>query len=731
MDEFTVGVLIECGFEELIDKFKDEEIGKNDFISLTELMVTELISKMGGRSSFYKKFIRFKKIQESKTNKLVDDNLNISNISNFEIYEDEVESVKTNMNLFSHENVFGNTQLDSNDRTEISPFIGGTSQGTEKDLITHVGISKKSLSTDEIVEANKAKNYVSSILNKYSDGKVVLNYYESVGTLSQYIQNSLSSIIIKHEIQQCIKINKNTFSLLAKGIEQLFLYETGKTYFTPYFKDENNIEIDFQTLYPGKDILLFHKFDVFKIKLINYIDKLKKRNDNISVLKLLPQLFQPLTIKFDKKHKRDGKPSIWRPSKAEQADSFVLFIPVKLKNVHAQKIEKAVQYSTTLQPYIIIVDNTDIYAVINIIYYKLETPLKALDICYKSYFALSLHYPQESEQIWLFIQNYFFDTTLKSDKHVLFVKTFINDLNNIEFKCNELNCFKIFNTFHSFKNHLNQHNNVDTHINTPLSCNLPVITTTSQGSSDLNNFHSFVETDNYLPKPHPEPITITEFLETLQSSTVSLASKWYSNNSIPRKIIQTLFDDIQFFNDSFLFNLKTKMLEIINLNQIDSNQTKDVFCMFDELSNTFSNIKTEHLRFKMFDKIGVLICPKMIEIEYRLNDKLRNSRVIFEPKTVTMSFIPLRFFLKIIFQDSNLFHVILKFMNHLNSSSGCNTISNFVQSQLWQSKLKKNPGKILIPLFLCFDDFEINNAGNIKLGAVYVSLPCLPPELAS
>lgn len=62
--------------------------------------------------------------------KPVDDNLNISNISNFEIYEDEVESVKTNMNLFSHENVFGNTELESNDQVKISPFIGGSSQGS-------------------------------------------------------------------------------------------------------------------------------------------------------------------------------------------------------------------------------------------------------------------------------------------------------------------------------------------------------------------------------------------------------------------------------------------------------------------------------------------------------------------------------------------------------------------------------------------------------------------------
>lgn len=41
-----------------------------------------------------------------------------------------------------------------------------------------------------------------------------------------------------------------------------------------------------------------------------------------------------------------------------------------------------------------------------------------------------------------------------------------------------------------------------------------------------------------------------------------------------------------------------------------------------------------------------------------------------------------------------------------------------------------------MPLFLYFDDFEINNAlgshaGNNKLGAIYTSLPCLPPEYSS
>lgn len=63
------------------------------------------------------------------------------------------------------------------------------------------------------------------MLNKYSDGKVVLNYYESVGSLNQFIRNSLSSIIIKHEIQKSIKIEKNKFTLLATGsISEEFVF---------------------------------------------------------------------------------------------------------------------------------------------------------------------------------------------------------------------------------------------------------------------------------------------------------------------------------------------------------------------------------------------------------------------------------------------------------------------------------------------------------------------------
>jgi len=82
-----------------------------------------------------------------------------------------------------------------------------------------------------------------------------------------------------------------------------------------------------------------------------------------------------------------------------------------------------------------------------------------------------------------------------------------------------------------------------------------------------------------------------------------------------------------------------------------------------------------------------------------------------------------------------MFEIILNYISYLKTSES-ELISSFIQSQLWKEKLRMNQNKIILPLFLYFDDFEVNNplgshAGSQKLGAVYVSLSCLPPELSS
>lgn len=61
---------------------------------------------------------------------------------------------------------------------------------------------------------------------------------------------------------------------------------------------------------------------------------------------------------------------------------------------------------------------------------------------------------------------------------------------------------------------------------------------------------------------------------------------------------------------------------------------------------------------------------------------------------------------------------------------------NFVQCSVWKKKEKNHGTQIVLPIFLFFDDYEVGNAlgsnsGIHKLGAVYISIPCIPPHRQS
>lgn len=78
--------------------------------------------------------------------------------------------------------------------------------------------------------------------------------------------------------------------------------------------------------------------------------------------------------------------------------------------IDGEKKEKALRKGPSVQPYMIFVDgNNDFevsfyYVVINSNYIKLESPLKAINICFKSFFSFHLNYPLECEILWIFIQ---------------------------------------------------------------------------------------------------------------------------------------------------------------------------------------------------------------------------------------------------------------------------------------------------------------------------------------
>lgn len=83
--------------------------------------------------------------------------------------------------------------------------------------------------------------------------------------------------------------------------------------------------------------------------------------------------------------------------------------------------QKASSKGYSVQPYIIIkgpdlAHINNVYIVIDVIRFKFQQLLFALDICFKSFHTLNAKYPPQAEHIWTTIQKCAYKISKKDDK---------------------------------------------------------------------------------------------------------------------------------------------------------------------------------------------------------------------------------------------------------------------------------------------------------------------------
>lgn len=94
---------------------------------------------------------------------------------------------------------------------------------------------------------------------------------------------------------------------------------------------------------------------------------------------------------------------------------------------------KAALVDRTLQPFPAVVKNTatgspQSYVVIDTLRYTADTPLKAVDTCFKIYHALHAEYPIQSEVVWLLLQKGVYDIDTEWDKNTAKLKNLVSDI---------------------------------------------------------------------------------------------------------------------------------------------------------------------------------------------------------------------------------------------------------------------------------------------------------------
>ncbi|XP_022168162.1 uncharacterized protein LOC111032216 isoform X2 [Myzus persicae] len=468
MDLYTESKLKEWGFStEIIEVFKDEEINEMALLSLTETMITQLFPKIGQRSVFLKKLGELKDLKNLSVQKIelqpkhpaIDwDNLE------FEVTDTDNILLPFDGNVVEEEISLNDSALVSSN-TSITKKHNEYSSGIEELFPTESWETYfiPYLKVGDKITPNRGKLY-----DKYCHLKKEIkritpnkkrNHSEIVENNTNFVEHDFEDSInwLKNNIQPettLVKLWKETSNFrLNQSLNNIKLFP-GLTKPTGYLL----IEIDFIQLFPTKEMGLLNKFECFKEHLKKML-KIKKPylgsqeesllqqlftpvklgDDDLAAFSILPRLFQPVSTVITKINGSSSTRTTHKPSKLEQEAAFIVNIinVNELKSLNSAKIERAFSLGLTVQPYVVIVGSSTTpeiayYAVIEDTYFKLETVIKAFDVCFKSFHTLNLEYPVEAKQVWTFFQIYFYgiQAASKSDQQFVSVKSLLKDINN-------------------------------------------------------------------------------------------------------------------------------------------------------------------------------------------------------------------------------------------------------------------------------------------------------------
>lgn len=194
-------------------------------------------------------------------------------------------------------------------------------------------------------------------------------------------------------------------------------------------KNLKQIDIDFDSKFPGKDLIFIEKWKTFQEELLPVMQKLIKNKYNrkqLEQLHLLPPgnqrdivfsclLHALLPPGGHIRNKLTNKN--WKFSIADSQNSFIIRVDNAsgYNEAISRRRDKYSQYNMCMQPCILIVSNSDyseitsIQAIYDNILYSFDSFVKALSCIFKIHYVFNLNYQKESHSVWEFIQNYIFE----------------------------------------------------------------------------------------------------------------------------------------------------------------------------------------------------------------------------------------------------------------------------------------------------------------------------------
>lgn len=305
-----------------------------------------------------------------------------------------------------------------------------------------------------------------------------------------------------------------------------------------------------------------------------------------------------------------------------------------------------------------------------------------------------------------------------------------------KYSCKQSNCFRSFKDLNGLRKHLKkQHLGNEKH--------KELIIDNMQQADDKDfavnpNFNTTLLSDNpttSTTSPDNNHSTFTNQDNDIFMLILSFISKLNNNSSVNRSVVQEVITYTKELVEG-IFSFTKTTFEGINDSFIIKNKLDEIYL---KVSENFHQMGTEYLRFKYLQTHNLFAKPTKFTIGTEIG--LSQINTSGEPKTsirrVTGQLVNISNVLKQFLELPKVFKKIENFiLEEETMSPEILTLTSIFQGNLWKT-LKQSYGyKKVFPLFLYFHDFEPLNvlgsrAGNYKIGGVYISLACIPPEYAS
>lgn len=328
----------------------------------------------------------------------------------------------------------------------------------------------------------------------------------------------------------------------------------------------------------------------------------------------------------------------------------------------------------------------------------------------------------------------FCQTSFKDVKIMLKHMKLLHDAKEIfNYKCVQSNCYRNFEFLNSFRKHLKKHCLDDNSNNSTQKLD--------HTSSEKEYLSNEVYVDNFddsaeevaaevLVSEDSKYLTSFEkFTEVVENKSLHFVSELYSNNTFCRKDIQHILNAVSELYKDALGIFRESLNDLISEYCIEESRKIIVFKYVNALQNIFTGLETEYFRLKKFEECEFYIKP----VEYVVGEQIdKIYKGIGLPKTYTAEFIPMQIVLRKLFE---LPFIYKKTLQNIKAMEKEKHVSNIVNTDFWKSKVKNLnlSTNSTFPIIIYFDEYETGNplgshAGIHKLGAVYLSIPCIPQK---